>query len=249
MLSIPVAPAAFSHGLLQMQEELDTQHTVRGTVMNGKGHAEDAAPTAAPQPSSAMGAQTAPLTTPQNNSVDSFFQVPRTGVRSTPPANPAPQTETTTSAPLRGPLPTEQPQAAGTTTGSRWARWHLQSQAWKTSQTHSHSASTANATASTDVQEHKSDDDFHLGRALYHMFDNMGVPLPYNKDEALAPSLRAQPMELSVAAKKVPNNPTATQPTSRRSADENPSAAAKIPMSELEGVELPAPGDAPKTSP
>jgi hypothetical protein len=248
MMNMPVAPAAFSHGLMQMQEEMDSQHTVHGTVMNGQGQAKDTSPTTAPQPTSAT-EQSAPPTTPQNNSVDSFFQLPRSAARSAPVANPAKETGANTSAQLRGPLPTEQSQVSGTTTGSRWARWHLQSQAWKTSQTHSQAASTANATASTDADEQHGDDKFHLGRALYHIFDNMGVPLPYNKDEALAPSLRAQPMELSVVAKKIPNNPNATQPTSRPSADESPSAAAKIPMSELEGVELPAPGDAPKTSP
>jgi len=100
----------------------------------------------------------------------------------------------------------------------------------------------------------QSDRSFHVGRALYHVLDNIGVPLPYNKNEALDPSLKMAPSELSVAAEKLPSAATTVTSESQTHKQTDPkqsaqSTAAKIPESELEGVELPAPRDVPKNTP
>jgi hypothetical protein len=109
-----------------------------------------------------------------------------------------------------------------------------------------------NATQRGSADDQEESRKFHIGKALYHVLDNVGVPLPYDKGEALAPDLRSQPAELSVVAQKAPNkNSTATVPAQSQPAQgpNQAGSAAKIPESELEGVELPTPRDETKITP
>lgn len=88
-----------------------------------------------------------------------------------------------------------------------------------------------------------------VGRFLYHVLDNAGVPVPCGKDAELDPSLAAPATELAVDSKRLER----ISPSSSGSAQNSQTAPAfhsnpqKIPESELEGVELPAPRDVPST--
>jgi hypothetical protein len=94
----------------------------------------------------------------------------------------------------------------------------------------------------------------HGGRFLYHLLDNIGVPLPADKSEALDPSLRASPPSTTLATKNVTavagTNGGAIQNTFQLP-QPTPAAqpAGRIPESELEGVELPAPRDVQRITP
>jgi hypothetical protein len=98
-------------------------------------------------------------------------------------------------------------------------------------------------------------DHSHLGgiaRALYHVLDNVGIPVPYKNNADLDPSITVPPPELSVEVKRLEKvSPPASQ-TSSQSLPQPPQLSQpnqqKIPTSELEGVELPTPGDVPKTT-
>jgi hypothetical protein len=94
-----------------------------------------------------------------------------------------------------------------------------------------------------------------ISRALYHVFDNVGIPVPYQKGVDLEPSIGAPSAELSHFLPKLerieaPEPPSAT-PSDAKSSRliPNQNYSKKIPESELEGVELPAPRDEPKPTP
>lgn len=93
------------------------------------------------------------------------------------------------------------------------------------------------------------DDGLHLGRAMYHILDNIGVPMPYKNKSDLDPSIIVPPPSFSVEARKLEKVNINHSPAAAETVPEFPKAfqpAPKIPASELEGVDLPAPGDAPK---
>jgi hypothetical protein len=88
------------------------------------------------------------------------------------------------------------------------------------------------------------------GRAIYHILDNVGIPLPYKNTADLDPSIAVPPPELSVEVKRLERvNPPSDQ-SSTENVPQFPQSfqptAQKIPASELEGVELPTPRDVPK---
>jgi hypothetical protein len=91
------------------------------------------------------------------------------------------------------------------------------------------------------------------GRVVWHILDNIGVPMLIGKDNDLDPSIDRQssmppmPVSTKVTALKKSDleNISANQAT-RQSVDQSSVQANthRIPESELEGVELPAPKDA-----
>ena len=105
-----------------------------------------------------------------------------------------------------------------------------------------------------DVHEHDSTL-AGISRALYHVFDNVGIPVPYRKGVDLAPSIGAPSVELSHFSPKLerieaPEPPSPTMPDVKSSRlIPNQNYSKKIPENELEGVELPAPRDEPKSTP
>jgi hypothetical protein len=90
-------------------------------------------------------------------------------------------------------------------------------------------------------EEHKG---FRLGRFLYHVLDNAGVPVPVKKDDALDPSIAAPSTQLSVDVKRLER---IVPPGEATASGQARLPNQKIPESELEGVELPVPKDVPNT--
>jgi hypothetical protein len=91
-------------------------------------------------------------------------------------------------------------------------------------------------------------------RMVWHVMDNMGVPMIVGKDNDMDPSInRADgmpPIQVPTMAgfKKMDkqikhNEETANEPATANAVPNGNAALHKIPQSELEGVELPAPRD------
>lgn len=88
------------------------------------------------------------------------------------------------------------------------------------------------------------------GRLLWHIMDNAGIPMFGYKGSALAPELEG---ERSMIESKYPGGFSVASPGKEVSADaakiNSRERLKKIPELELEGVELPVPGDRRETTP
>jgi len=93
-----------------------------------------------------------------------------------------------------------------------------------------------------------------VGRLVWHVMDNMGIPMIVGKDNDLDPSLRGSqltpPTQVPTMAslRKMDkqfkhNQETTTEPSTANAVPMSDTILHKIPQSELEGVELPAPRD------